>query len=789
MSKLNPLLRLAAISGAETALALHIRRGDDLDARDASGSTPLILAATRGKKKVVKLLLEAGADPTIFNLNGKDALACAVAAGCDETVTLLSEAMARLAGDKTKISETSPAEYMVSALVDDPAPSLSTHLNPATLQTAHVASDENRCLTTVSFKVEPQETEDLGSRLGVLLLDEAPLGGEGLDNWEAEVESIAPQGDESIKDTAIQLHKRIGRHKAVASDEDWGDIDLYLPDRVTPLDIEGEGEARMLLLGALREGFVLEGALEEACFYLDGTRDEEAERLLSFVVTELGATIIEWLGKDEPFQGEPTEEEELLLVEAVEFVRELTSGQNNPFSLYSREIKDDRLDAEGEKILGREMEDSEAEALKALARWPGGLAFLFDAADRVARGEVSERDFCATPERNLEDEQTLQEMAIDVDDDENEERDSDVKHSNFVFTVSVVQAMSAELNDEKECVEALRAARLTRPFLLELARRGYNDKEAEGFVRAVERLSVARNRMILCNLRLALYIAKKYQWSALPLDDLIQEANIGLVKAVDRFDWHKGFRFSTYATWWIRQQVMRAIADKARVVRIPAYMWDAANKVERQRKEMEAELGGVESEVEAAERFGMSLSKVRQLQSVLEDIESLDEPDNEVGAPRVDLIMDSDDRDPALVFESFALHAVVLRMLEELDDRSRAIVTLRFGLGSEDPLTLEEVGQRFGVTRERIRQIESKAMLKLSHKSRAEILAPFLGGDFSQGQHSDVAEPQLVRVVDSKMAKESRFSKVVEYKNKFSPQSRKLARLALRQLGKDIFER
>jgi len=162
----------------------------------------------------------------------------------------------------------------VSALVDDPAASLSTPLDPATLQTADVASSENSCLTTVSFKVEPHETEDLGSRPGVLLLDEAPLGGGGLDNWEAEVESIAPQGDESVKDTAIQLHERIGRHKAVASDEDWGDIDLYLPDRVTPLDVEEEeGGARMLLLGALREGFVLEGAIEETCFYVDGTRD------------------------------------------------------------------------------------------------------------------------------------------------------------------------------------------------------------------------------------------------------------------------------------------------------------------------------------------------------------------------------------------------------------------------------------------------------------------------------------------------------------------------------------
>jgi len=512
-------------------------------------------------------------------------------------------------------------------------------------------------------------------------------------------------------------------------------------------------------------------------------------RLLSFVATELGATIIEWLGKDEPFQGEPSEEEEPLLVEAVEFVRELTSGQNNPFSLYSREIKNDRLDAEGEKILGREMEDAEAEALKALARWPDGLAFLFDAADRVARGEVSERDFCATPEKTPEDEQTLQGETVDVGDDENEEKESEVKHSNFVFTVSVVQATSAELNDEKECIEALRAVRLTRHFLLGLARRSSSDKEAEGFIRAVERLSVARDRMILCNLRLALYIAKKYQWSALPLDDLIQEANIGLIKAVDRFDWRKGFRFSTYATWWIRQQVMRAIADKGRVVRIPVHMWDAAKKMERQQKEMEAELGGAESEVETAERVGMPLSKVRQLQSALEDIESLDEPDQEVGAPRIDLLMDSDDRDPALVFEEFALHAVLLRMLEELDDRSRAIVTLRFGLGSEDPLTLEEVGQRFDVTRERIRQIESKAMVKLSHKSRKDILAPFLGGDFSQGQHIDVTEPKLVRVLESKTAKESKLNKVVEYKNKFSPQSRKLARLALRQLGKDTFDR
>jgi RNA polymerase primary sigma factor len=730
--KLNPLLRLAAISGVETAIKLHIRRGDDLDARDGSGATPMILAAGRRRKGAVRLLLDAGANPTLADLSGMDALAHALKGGCPETIAVLKEAVARLAAPIIEEVQSVP-----DVEPDAPPPTVETseaespHVSEEVAETLAQADDDppptefvESSVGTPEISNDPLTEPPSGEETDVLALDDEPLEELFADDWEAEEEVSAPEGDETVAEAARQVHEAIGRHKVVDRDEDWGDVDLHLPVRAAPLvRDEGGGTVRDLLLAALREGMVSEARLIDVCSNADGSRNEEAERLLAFVAGELGATVVEWTGSDEePFMSDASMEEDRLLTEAAEFAEDLASGRNDPFRFFAKGIRGDLLEAEEEIALGREMEEAGRAALSALAAWPEGLSAVFDAADRVAAGEADAESFTAGPEPSSDEEPGSRSINTAEDEDDESELDEEA-----AFFVSSVAAAKSARGDARRVAEALEEARLTRGFLMELADKAGADLAGSDFVEALARQAKARERMILCNLRLALSIAKKHLWSGIPFDDLVQEANIGLMKAVERYDWRKGFRFSTYATWWIRQQVSRSIADTGRVVRAPVHIQETARKVLRERDSAEARLGRPETESETSRRIGMSLAKTRMLLVMFEDAISLDEVEPDSGMTRAEGLADERTSDLADAAERASLRRTLLGMLEDFDERAREVILLRFGLADDDAMTLEEVGQHFGVTRERIRQIESKTMRRLSHPNKRDILWPFMG--------------------------------------------------------------
>ena len=572
------------------------------------------------------------------------------------------------------------------------------------------------------FEVRSEKDTDF------ILLDDEMLYELPADTWEAEDEILVPKGDETVVEAARQVHKAIGRHKVVDSDESWSEVDLHLPERAVPLTRDTEsGAIRNLLLSALREGMASESELIEICSKVDGSRNVESERLIAIVAGELGATVVEWTGSDVPFRAEPTLEEEHLLSEAMEFAEELASGRNDPFRFYAKEIRGDLLDAAEEVSLGREMEDAGRAALSALAQWPEGLSVLFDAAALVARGEADAEALCTGPEPSSDEEPVSWKL------DNSDEVDNSELDDEAIFFVNAVAAAEVVRHDACSAAKALEEARLTRGFLMELAEKVGRGEAGRSFVEALVRQEAARERMIQCNLRLAMSIAKKYLWSGIPFDDLVQEANIGLMKAVERFDWRRGFRFSTYATWWIRQQVTRSIADKSRVVRASVHTQEVARKVLREREAAEARLGRFETEVETATRAGLPLAKIRVLLAMFDEVDSLDEIDSDTGLSRADILVDANAIDPSDVVDSASLRSTLLGMLEDLDERSREVIHMRFGLMGEDEMTLEEVGQHFGVTRERIRQIESKAMLRLSHRNKREILWPFMGDKYAPG--------------------------------------------------------
>lgn len=253
------------------------------------------------------------------------------------------------------------------------------------------------------------------------------------------------------------------------------------------------------------------------------------------------------------------------------------------------------------------------------------------------------------------------------------------------------------------------------------------EEEIELAIRIADNDEKAKKRLAEANLRLVVSIAKRYVGRGMQFLDLIQEGNLGLIKAVDKFDYTKGFKFSTYATWWIRQAITRAIADQARTIRIPVHMVETINRLVRVSRQLLQELGREPSPEEVASRVDMPVERVREIMKVSQEPVSLETPIGEEEDSHLgDFIQDDQVAVPADAATFTMLHEQLMEVLDTLTEREQKVLRLRFGLDDGRPRTLEEVGREFNVTRERIRQIEAKALRKLRHPSRSKKLKDYL---------------------------------------------------------------
>ena len=782
---------MAVVGGVEAAVRLHIDRGDNINARDERGLTPLMLAAGRDKPGVCRLLIDSGADLFALDPSGRDALAIAKANGAPGSEAVIEAASA----ERRATDELVPPGLVTAALLDS-APVAPQPDAPSTA--ADSPAPNEAALASETATTDPDVPDDFGDALPTLgqpawqitatptvlpaheprsltrAYESISLGEDDAEEfdstaWEPEEESAPPPDEPSLVAALASVQRVIAAHEPIDDSEDWDSFETYLPERATPLaraeDADSIATIRRLLLRALREGSIPELDAEDVCSGPDGAPDAASLSLLRFVINDLGAETderFEYHAPHESFEvfikGDETAGEEEAIDEAMAFLADMESHRNDPMRHYMRDIQRRNLISGDEEVsLAKAMEGAAQRALDALAAWPTGMRRVLAAikeARMSARAlnsitagsrEEAEPDLGALAE-GVELESTLTPASTDddlVDSDDSEVASGDDPSSVSGSTAAAEPLAMTFFEQANELsaligldtvpdanVSDIRARlawlALKRPFLIELADVAGKDRsEAAGqFLAATRALASARDAIVGANLRLVLSIAKRYLYSGLPMDDLVQEGNIGLIKAVDKFDWRRGYKFSTMATWWIRQQVSRSAADDCRTIRLPVHVHEKLQRVEREAEAFSQKNGRAASSAEIATKLDMTPRQVEILLRASAPMLSLNHigPDGHSIAAR----LEDPCPDPSESLAAKELRAAFDQILSNLGGKPERVLRMRFGFALDDPLTLEEVGQRLEVTRERVRQVESKALKRLNHPRQRDMLRGWL---------------------------------------------------------------
>ena len=739
---------MAALHGVETAIRTHIARGDDLNARDNNGLTPLMLAAQKNKAGACRLLLEAGADPTLVNFVGQNALTIANTSNSIDAAVVIQQSTTRNLGfdDGTPDPEEavvaweeqrSPAkpdqegssiERPVSSSDRKvPRPSVglrigevqSTAAGPAKVPEVEIFPPSEETAAAAPTPI-PQDFD-----LSTLFLGEGLSAFENI-AWEADVELPVPPNDPTLEIVAVDIHEQIASHDPIDTSSDWSELDFDLPTTAAPFlseeDAEARADLRLVLLRAIREGSVPLDSVQAVTEVPNKEGEQVGEQVLHCIINDLGADVddriehLATLGLNQ-VHVDPDEspEEDELVSAAIASMTAVISNANAPLSLYLKAAQRIPLiKAEQEMALSKAMETAVDQALDALARWPRGIQQVLNDAQGVQSRQRALSTIYETPsetdlDESLGDFDTLATLDNLEPEPTGREDDWDIDAILMPATASLTTfAVSAEKlaalsvgtapsgPSWKVVRDVVASLSLSRRYLLELSGIATSDSSDAGksFARSVRAYCDARASMATANLKLVFSLAKKYLYSGIPIDDLVQEGNLGLLRAVDKFDWRKGFKFSTYATWWIRQSVSRFVADFSRTIRVPVHFHVAAQRVHREYRAQEQILGSPPSPAQLSEVLGVSTVQVqRMLNAFLEPIPIDESFSDEQIAPHRK--QDFATPDPFDVCDTKQMAVTVRKAVSVLPEKEGQIIRLRFGFDSGESLTLEEVGQLF----------------------------------------------------------------------------------------------
>jgi RNA polymerase primary sigma factor len=693
--KLSPLLRLAALAGSANALRVQVTRGEDPDGQDQEGRTALMLAAMNRHEAACRVLLECGADPSLVDSHGCDAAALARAAGASAICELIRQTV-------------SPA-----------------------------------CPPTMA---EPPGKAACSQDAALSLLAISDLD----DVWIEDAERPRPDGDDSRVQQAEAVQEAISVHVPRDSDHEWSDFDLTLPEtEALGADPDLRSRIRNLMAAGWRQGRLAESAVRAAASTEAEYGDEPDISSLLVVLDDLGVEIdaeADMVGADVDLT--PPGEEDATAWEVAEsgldLLDRIDSPKVDPLNHYSREIQQFALlTRDGEQRLGASMERGIESAVTAIVDSRAARNKLRQLVNLVTQGSLP-RARLFEPELASEGGENGGKASPHVDDDAMDDEERATADEENIATgpgslSSVAELLRPRSTARTPLAQELLKLRPTSSLIEELAEAADQSGErvsGDAIRGGLKLARDARTALIQANLRLVVHNARGYMASGMPLSDLIQEGNLGLMKAATRFEYRRGHKFSTYATWWIRQSITRAIADKQRTIRVPVHVLESASRVRKALSEAEArgpEAVNVEYlalTTQIPERTVRRILELPRQEFGLHD--SLPEclaragPDEE-RVPTISEIV----ADPAEGLEELALvtdcQRVVREAISGLADKPAKVLRRRFGIGDDIDRTLEEVGAEFHVTRERIRQIESKALERLSKGEASPMLRSVLG--------------------------------------------------------------